>query len=186
MLAARASELMGMFFVVLGVLASLSVYVSVVGPVGRGLDTSLRWTVGLGRSVLPLVCLGLGVALLKRVSIEHRVRLTFGWLVVSVALLGVMHVFLAANEMELSLGALEVFIHNTPTRTDQTQTKREGRTPRTRHSRFILMLATCNVYRAHRHGSESLFTASPLKSDIQWFNSAPKTPDRRTYRCGYH
>ena len=107
MLAARASELMGMFFVVLGVLASLSVYVSVVGPVGRGLDTSLRWTVGLGRYVLPLICLGLGVALLKRVSIEHRVRLTFGWLVVSVALLGVMHVFLAANEMELSLGALE-------------------------------------------------------------------------------
>jgi hypothetical protein len=26
--------------------------------------------------------------------------------------------------------------------------------PRTRHTRFILMLATCNAYRAHRHGSE--------------------------------
>ncbi|MEY4400237.1 MAG: translocase FtsK [Actinomycetota bacterium] len=107
MLAERAGELMGMFFLVLGVLLSLSVYVSVVGPVGRGLDTSLRWTVGLGRYVLPIVCLGLGVALLKRVSIEHRVRLTFGWLVVSVALLGVMHVFLAANELTVSLGALE-------------------------------------------------------------------------------
>ena len=107
MLAERAGELMGMFFLVLGVLLSLSVYVSVVGPVGRGLDTSLRWTVGLGRYVLPVVCLGLGVALLKRVSIEHRVRLTFGWLVVSVALLGVMHVFLAANELTVSLGALE-------------------------------------------------------------------------------
>ncbi|NDC47212.1 MAG: hypothetical protein EBZ68_06525 [Actinobacteria bacterium] len=98
---------MGMFLLVLGVLLSLSVYVSVVGPVGRGLDTSLRWTVGLGRYVLPIVCLGLGVALLKRVSIEHRVRLTFGWLVVSIALLGVMHVFLAANELTVSLGALE-------------------------------------------------------------------------------
>ena len=107
MLAERAGELMGMFFLVLGVLLSLSVYVSVVGPVGRGLDTSLRWTVGLGRYVLPVVCLGLGVALLKRVSIEHRVRLTFGWLVVSTALLGVMHVFLAANELTVSLGALE-------------------------------------------------------------------------------
>ncbi len=106
-LAERAGELMGMFFVVLGVLLSLSVYVSVVGPVGRGLDTSLRWTVGLGRYVLPVVCLGLGVALLKRVSIEHRVRLTFGWLVVSVAMLGAMHVFLAASELEISLGALE-------------------------------------------------------------------------------
>ncbi len=45
-------------------------------------------------------------------------------------------------------------------RTDQTQTKREGRTPRTRHSRFIHMLATCNVYRAHRHGSESPYPGS--------------------------
>ena len=106
-LAERAGELFGMLFMVLGVLLSLSVYVSVVGPVGRGLDTSLRWTVGLGRYVLPIVCLGLGIALLKRVSIEHRVRLTFGWLVVSVALLGVLHVFLAATELEISLGALE-------------------------------------------------------------------------------
>ena len=106
-LAERAGELFGMLFVVMGVLLSLSVYVSVVGPVGRGLDTGLRWTVGLGRYVLPVVCLGLGVALLKRVSIEHRVRLTFGWLVVSIALLGVLHVFLAANALEISLGALE-------------------------------------------------------------------------------
>ena len=106
-LAERAGELMGMLFMVMGVLLSLSVYVSVVGPVGRGLDTGLRWTVGLGRYVLPVVCLGLGIALLKRVSIEHRVRLTFGWLVVSTALLGVLHVFLAANELEISLGALE-------------------------------------------------------------------------------
>ena len=106
-LAERAGELFGMLFVVMGVLLSLSIYASVVGPVGRGLDTGLRWTVGLGRYVLPVVCLGLGVALLKRVSIEHRVRLTFGWLVVSIALLGVLHVFLAAHALEISLGALE-------------------------------------------------------------------------------
>jgi S-DNA-T family DNA segregation ATPase FtsK/SpoIIIE len=106
-LAERAGELLGMLLMVVGVLLSLSVYVSVVGPVGRGLDTGLRWTVGLGRFVLPIVCLGLGIALLKRVSIEHRVRLTFGWLVVSVAILGVLHVFLAANDMQISLGALE-------------------------------------------------------------------------------
>ena len=106
-LAERAGELFGMLFVVMGVLLSMSIYASVVGPVGRGLDTGLRWTVGLGRYVLPVVCLGLGVALLKRVSIEHRVRLTFGWLVVSIALLGVLHVFLAANALEISLGALE-------------------------------------------------------------------------------
>ena len=34
-------------------------------------------------------------------------------------------------------------------------TKQKTFTPRTHHTRFILMLATCDVYRAHRHGSES-------------------------------
>ena len=38
----------------------------------------------------------------------------------------------------------------------QTVTPSKNFTPRTHHTRFILMLATCDVlYRAHRHGSES-------------------------------
>ena len=34
-------------------------------------------------------------------------------------------------------------------------TKHKTFTPRTHHTRFILMLTTCDAYRAHRHGSES-------------------------------
>ena len=37
----------------------------------------------------------------------------------------------------------------------QTGTPSKNFTPRTHHTRLILMLATCDVYRAHRHGSES-------------------------------
>jgi hypothetical protein len=59
-----------------------------------------------------------------------------------------------------------VHVHSQHTNTHRPNsnqlTKREGRTPRTRHSRFILMLATCNVYRAHRHGSESPYPRSTL------------------------
>ena len=39
-------------------------------------------------------------------------------------------------------------------------TKQKTFTPRTHHTRFILMLATCDVYRAHRHGSESPYPGS--------------------------
>ena len=37
----------------------------------------------------------------------------------------------------------------------QTVTPSKSFTPRTHHTRFILMLTMCDVYRAHRHGSES-------------------------------
>ncbi|MGA0063965.1 MAG: DNA translocase FtsK 4TM domain-containing protein [Ilumatobacteraceae bacterium] len=106
MLAERAHEFGGLGLIVLGLLLVLSVYVHVTGPVGRGLDLGLRWTLGLGRYVFPLLCLGLGVALLKRISVAHRVRLSVGSLVVAVALLGLMHVFLA-GDVSVSLDALE-------------------------------------------------------------------------------
>jgi len=106
LLAERAHEFGGLGLIVLGLLLVLSVYVHVTGPVGRGLDLGLRWTLGLGRYAFPLLCLGLGVALLKRISVAHRVRLSVGSLVVAVALLGLMHVFLA-GDVSVSLDALE-------------------------------------------------------------------------------
>jgi len=43
--------------------------------------------------------------------------------------------------------------HSQHTNTHKPNSKARRATPRTRHSRFILMLATCNACRAHRHGS---------------------------------
>ena len=106
LLAERAHEFGGLGLIVLGLLLVLSVYVHVTGPVGRGLDLGLRWTLGLGRYAFPLLCIGLGVALLKRISVSHRVRLSVGSLVVAVAVLGLMHVFLA-GDVSVSLDALE-------------------------------------------------------------------------------
>ena len=45
------------------------------------------------------------------------------------------------------------FIHNTPGR--KTVIPSTSFTPRTHHTRFILMLATCNMYRAHIHAFHS-------------------------------
>ena len=39
-------------------------------------------------------------------------------------------------------------------------TQKKTFTPRTHHTRFILMLTTCDAYRAHRHGSESPYPGS--------------------------
>ena len=53
-----------------------------------------------------------------------------------------------------SVESTHTFIHSQHTNT-QTVTPSKNFTPRTHHTRFILMLATCDAYRAHRHGSES-------------------------------
>ena len=45
---------------------------------------------------------------------------------------------------------LQHFIHNTPGDANG-HTKHKLHAPRTHHTRFILMLATCNMYRAHIH-----------------------------------
>ena len=50
-------------------------------------------------------------------------------------------------------------LHSQHTNT-QTVTPSKNVTPRTHHTRFILMLATCDAYRAHRHGSESPYPGS--------------------------
>ena len=41
----------------------LSVYLKLAGPLGRALDAFSSWTIGVGRFFLPLLCIGLGVAL---------------------------------------------------------------------------------------------------------------------------
>ena len=60
-------------------------------------------------------------------------------------------------------------------------TKQKTFTPRTHHTRFILMLATCDVYRAHRHGSES-----PYPGSTPGLNpGATTSPGRRVDRGGH-
>ena len=58
-------------------------------------------------------------------------------------------------------------------------TKNKTFTPRTHHTRFILMLATCDVYRAHRHGSESSHPGS-----TPGLNPCNHEPPRLAVACG--
>ena len=58
-------------------------------------------------------------------------------------------------------------------------TRREGPfTPRTRHARFIIMLATRNAYRAHRHGSESHGNSRDVTSRSHDARGATRPPSR--------
>ncbi len=102
----REVEFWGIGCIALGLLLALSIYIGVAGPVGRGIDTSSGWLLGLGRFALPLVALGIGIAMVRHRSIEHRARLTFGWMLIVIALLGLLHVINGADKIVADVDAM--------------------------------------------------------------------------------
>ena len=100
-------EFIGLGLIFLGLLLSLAVYLRVAGPVGSGIADALGWTVGLGRSVVPVACIVAGVALIRRRHTGDETRLVIGWTFIAVAVLGLMHLARGADHLTASLGLLQ-------------------------------------------------------------------------------
>jgi S-DNA-T family DNA segregation ATPase FtsK/SpoIIIE len=81
-------------------------YLHMAGPLGDAIDTMFGWLLGLGRFALPVVVVGVGVAMVRRRSIEHRVRLAVGYTVVVLAILGLLHIIYGANEIVATVDAM--------------------------------------------------------------------------------
>jgi len=88
----REHEFWAIAFMACGILVGLAVVFQQAGPVGRGADAGLGAVIGLGRYVLPVILLAIGVALLRGGHLATRTRLSFGWGGVLLASLGVLHV----------------------------------------------------------------------------------------------
>jgi S-DNA-T family DNA segregation ATPase FtsK/SpoIIIE len=102
----REVEFWGVGLISAGILLVLSLYLSMAGPLGEAIDTSFGWLLGLGRFALPVVVFGIGVAMVRRRSIEHRVRLTVGWTIVVLAILGLLHVMNGDDKIVASVDAM--------------------------------------------------------------------------------
>ncbi|MFM9082335.1 MAG: DNA translocase FtsK 4TM domain-containing protein, partial [Actinomycetota bacterium] len=102
----REVEFWGVGLVSLGILLVLSMYLQTAGPLGEAIDTTFGWLLGLGRFLLPAVSIGIGVALVRRRSVEHRLRLTVGWTVVVLAALGLLHLANGADSIVGSVDAM--------------------------------------------------------------------------------
>lgn len=89
----RAHEFSGLGLIAVGALLVLSVYLKLAGPLGRGLDSLASATIGVGRFFLPVLCIGLGVALVRRKAWQNRVRTSIGWTALTGVVLGLIHVF---------------------------------------------------------------------------------------------
>lgn len=102
----REVEFWGIALISTGIVLVLSMYVKMAGPLGEAIDTVFGWLLGLGRFALPVVIAGIGVAMVRRRSIEHRLRLGIGWSIVVIAILGLLHVINGADSIVSDVDAM--------------------------------------------------------------------------------
>ncbi|MFZ9083119.1 MAG: DNA translocase FtsK 4TM domain-containing protein [Ilumatobacteraceae bacterium] len=88
----RETELAAIASFVVGVLIALAVYVELAGPVGRGADAALGAVIGMGRYLLPVVAVTIGVILIREDDAPGRTKMTLGWGGLVVAVLGIVHI----------------------------------------------------------------------------------------------
>ena len=85
------------------------------GPVGEVISTGTHWLIGAGALILPVILVGIAIALMLnvRTSDAVRARVTLGFAIISIGMLGLIHVFAgnpaAWEERKLAGGALGAF-----------------------------------------------------------------------------
>ena len=88
----RRHDFRGIAFVVVGVLLGLGIYVDLAGPFGRGVETGVGWFTGVGRFLVPLVLIAVGVAMIRAQHVGNLTRVLVGWALMAVSVLGLLHV----------------------------------------------------------------------------------------------
>ncbi|NMH96036.1 DNA translocase FtsK [Pseudonocardia acidicola] len=84
----------GVAFIVLAVIAAAGVWWGAGGPVGRGFSTAVGAVLGVPGVLLPVVLLGIGVVLMTtEAHPEARPRIAVGTLLLTLGLLGLVHLF---------------------------------------------------------------------------------------------
>ena len=88
----REAEFIGLGLIGAGLLLVLAIYLDLAGPLGRGIEALLGWFTGLGRFVVPVGLLFVGVALVRRGRSSSPIRLAIGWGIVALTTLGLLHI----------------------------------------------------------------------------------------------
>ena len=105
----------GLVLIGLAAVIGGSVWFDVAGPVGEVISTGTHWLIGAGALILPVILVGIAIALMLnvRTSDAVRARVTLGFSIISIGMLGLIHVF-AGNpasweERKLAGGAFGAF-----------------------------------------------------------------------------
>jgi S-DNA-T family DNA segregation ATPase FtsK/SpoIIIE len=90
--AGREHEFLGIGLIGLGAVLGLAIYWNLAGPLGRGIEKLFGWFTGIGRFLVPVVLIAVGVALVHKGRSSSPFRLVLGWCLMALAALGFLHV----------------------------------------------------------------------------------------------
>ena len=105
----------GLVLIGLAAIIGGSVWFDVAGPVGEVISTGTHWLIGAGALILPVILVGIAIALMLnvRTSDAVRARITLGFSIIAIGMLGLIHVFAgnpsAWEERKLAGGAFGAF-----------------------------------------------------------------------------
>ncbi|HWM19494.1 MAG TPA: DNA translocase FtsK 4TM domain-containing protein [Ilumatobacteraceae bacterium] len=88
----REHEFVGVGLIGGGVLLGLAIYWNLAGPLGRGIEKLFGWITGIGRFVVPVVLISVGIALVHKGRSSSPFRLVLGWGLMALSTLGFLHV----------------------------------------------------------------------------------------------
>ena len=91
----RNADAWGLGLIGLAAVIGASVWLDVAGPVGRAIAQACHWVIGAGALILPVVLVGVAIALMLNVRTPAGVRgrVATGLSIIAVAMLGMVHVF---------------------------------------------------------------------------------------------
>ena len=91
-IAGREHEFIGLVLVVAAIILAAGIYFDFAGILGDGIEWLGGALAGLGRYVLPLILLAIGVSFIRSSRSSSPYRLVIGWSLVALTVLGIIHV----------------------------------------------------------------------------------------------
>lgn len=88
----REGDFIGLGMIGIGLLLGLAIYLQLAGPLGNGIEEAVGWLAGLLRFAAPIALVVLGVAIIRRESLQSPYRLGIGSALIILAILGLLHV----------------------------------------------------------------------------------------------
>lgn len=113
---ASHADAWGLVLIGLAAIIGASVWMDIAGPVGHAIAQACHWVIGAGALILPIVLVGIAVALMLnvRTPAEVRGRVALGFSIIAVAMLGMVHVFAGSpvdwETRRIAGGAIGAFI----------------------------------------------------------------------------
>ncbi|OHF36595.1 cell division protein FtsK [Corynebacterium sp. HMSC074A01] len=92
---AEHADAWGLLLIGLAAVIGASVWLDIAGPIGELIAKATHWVIGAGALILPVLLVGVAIALMLNVRApgEVRTRVTIGLSIIAVAMLGLVHVF---------------------------------------------------------------------------------------------